>query len=127
LLDVRRFRAGTLTNLWYFLTDSRGNVLGKTGDNGSTGFGSSPFTTRLNLASPYTVPTDGLYYVRMVQVGTVATVKGVTNDSGIATLAPQLTFLDSSHTGVLSASRPASNPDGVSIKYVVTASTRLPS
>jgi hypothetical protein len=100
--------AGTPTHQWFFFADSSGNLLGITNDDTSTAWGIQS-AKMLTLATPYTIPTDGFYYIGiMVAATTVPNLQGVAASNGVvANLSPSLSWIDNSHTGL---TNPASAP-----------------
>ena len=88
------------TNQWFALYSLALGKLAVTADDTSTAWGA--FSTKtLAVASPYTVPTSGYYYVGiMVAAGTVPSLAGVTCATGVNTLVPMLQGHDATNTGL---------------------------
>ncbi|WP_431892663.1 hypothetical protein [Micromonospora haikouensis] len=61
--------AGTPTNYWFALYDTSGALVGQTADQTSTAWAANT-TKTLALASPYTVPTTGIYWVGIMVTAT---------------------------------------------------------
>lgn len=80
----------TATNQWFALYDSARAKLAVTTDDTSTAWASNA-TKSLNLASPYSVVTSGLYYLGICVVATtVPTLAGLSSPAGVVGLAPIL-------------------------------------
>lgn len=95
-------------NQWFALTDASGNRVAITADDTSTAWAANAFKT-LNLTSPYTVPTTGVYYlVILVNAGTPPTITAsMSNASSVGTINPQASWQDTTNTGL---TNPASAP-----------------
>lgn len=95
----------TGTNQWFSLYDGALNLLRVTNDDGATAWAANSLKT-LTLASSYTVPVDGLYYVGLTIVATtVPTLAGVFPPGAITGAAPVLSY--NANTGL---TNPASAP-----------------
>jgi hypothetical protein len=95
------------SNQWFSLYDATHAKLQVTSDDTSTAWAANTAKT-LTLASPYTIPSDGIYYAGiMVNATTVPSLLGVGSTAVITALAPQLTVKDSANTGL---TNPASAP-----------------
>ncbi len=100
---------GTLLNQWFSLYSSARVLLGVTNDDTSTAWGANAAKT-LTLATPYIVPSSGLYYVGcMVKATTVPTLLGHTNVAAAITngIAPILAGTDATNSALTD---PASAP-----------------
>ena len=70
--------AGTPTNYWFALYDTAGALISQTADQASTAWAADT-TKDLALATPYLVPTPGVYYAGiMVKATTVPSLVGCT-------------------------------------------------
>lgn len=115
--------AGTPLNQWFSLYSSALALLAVTADDTTTAWAANASKT-LALATPYIVPSAGLYYVGcMVKATTVPTLLGHTNpaSSTLYTIAPILTGTDATNNAL---TNPASAPDpahaltaGISLAY----------
>ena len=99
--------ASAPTNQWFSLWDASRNLLGVTNDDTTTAWG-IPTSKTLTLASSYTVPTSGLYYLGIVVVAsTPPNLMGAAGSPALGGIAPILS--GTSTTGLTTpASAPAS-------------------
>ena len=102
--------AVTPTNQWFSLRSAARALLGITADATTAAWGASTAKT-LALASPYTVPTTGHYYVGlMVAAGTVPSIIGSGGSGVISALPPITCGSDATNTGLTTpASAPATS------------------
>lgn len=115
--------AGTPLNQWFSLYSAARELLAVTADDTTTAWAANAAKT-LTLATPYIVPTTGMYYVGcMVKATTVPTLLGHTNpaSSVLHAIAPILTGTDATNTAL---TNPASAPNpaaaltaGISLAY----------
>lgn len=95
----------SLTNQWFALYSAARGLLGVTNDDTSVGWGSNA-TKTLTLATPYTVPTSGLYYVGLlIAAGTVPSFNGQAANASLQGVAPII-----SGTSTTGLTDPASAP-----------------
>jgi len=100
--------AAGLTNRWFALFDLAKNLLRTTSDNTATWAAGATLT--LPLASTYTVPADGLYYIGICEVATTTTaLRGIGASSNSIGISPPLN--GDGPTGLTNAaSTPAAGP-----------------
>jgi hypothetical protein len=104
--------AGTPTNQWFGLWSPARAQLALTADDTTTAWAANA-EKQLTLSSPYTVPSDGLYYVScMVKASTVPTLHGISSNATTNGQSPVLAGTDSTHTGLTD---PASAPSTAAI------------
>lgn len=89
----------TGSNQWFALFDTDGTLLRVTSDDTSTAWAANSFKT-LSLASSYTVPATGDYYVGIcVVASTVPTLASVTSVAALHALDPVESAPDTTNTG----------------------------
>lgn len=107
--------AGTPTNQWFALAKADGTRVGITNDDGATAWAVTTAKT-LNLATPYDVPTDGVYFILcMVTATTVPTLLGANGTASIGGIAPVTGAKDTTHTGL---TNPASAPGTFTFGFI---------
>lgn len=110
--------ATALTNRWFSLFDASRVLLRATADNTATWNAGSALT--IPLASTYSVPADGLYYVGICEVATTPTaLRGVASSTGAGIAIAPILNGDSSTALTNAASTPAT-------AATITASGNLP-
>jgi hypothetical protein len=100
--------ASSPTNWWFALYDPAGNLIGQTPDQTTEAWGTTTTKTKA-LASPYTVPTSGLYRAGlMVRASTPPSLAGLSAPAGAtAFVAGQLAVSLSVGGGALTTTAPA--------------------
>jgi len=102
--------AGTaITNRWFALFSPTRALLGTTADNTATWASGTALTS--NLTTPYTVTTDGLYYVGICETGTTSTsLRGIVSSTNTISITPNLNGDIGSGTLTNAASTPNPAP-----------------
>lgn len=92
--------ASGATNIWFSLYSAAAAKLAVTADDAASGWAVGVRKT-LALATPYTVPTSGIYYVGvMVAATTVNQLLGISQNTNIALLPPIVAGIDNTNTGL---------------------------
>lgn len=118
--------AVTPSHQWFALYNSAFALLGATVDGGATAWPAHTQNT-LTMASPYDVPTTGLYYVcGMVAAATPPTIDAVSNGEApyLNAINPILAWQDNAHTGLTTpATAPATaTPTAIANLYLAVLS-----
>lgn len=99
------------------LYDSSFNKLASSADTLTTAWAANA-ELQFTLATPYTVPADGIFYVGVACVsGGNPTLAGVAGQAALNTLAPAVAFVDSSNTISTSMPATATKSAGASVLY----------
>lgn len=109
----------TLSNQWVGLYSAALGLLAVSGDLTNTAWAASSEQV-FTFATPFTIPSDGLYYLGLVVVATtVPTIDGVTGVVTLNARTPAVAFTDTAHTltNPASAATTATNSAGFGALY----------